>query len=98
MLACIVKVERTTDDGRFFWFLTKAWDKMVGSKLWDLQVFIIEQSGSMNWAGRVTAVRNATGDSYGRRDQGSDSGQWAADNTILYRGKCVWLCIEMGIK
>ena len=84
-----IKVVNTTVNGRNFWFSTADWDEIVGNTYWNLKVFVIEQSRSKNWNGTVTVTRTGNANSFGLRSQGSDSNQWAINDIIYFRGKCV---------
>ena len=64
---------------------------MIGNDQWhDYDTFLIEQTGSRTWQGKVMFWRESDGESKGRRDPyiTNGNGQWEAGDTIKLSGKC----------
>ena len=72
------------DTGRYFYFSNVEFDEMVGNSNWDGKTFDIIQEGSQNWIGKIKVWKAdwANKGPQGRREHGSDSGQWKTGDAI----------------
>ena len=98
-LANTLTVLHTQDNGLYFYFTTADLDRIVGNKNWDKQPLNIKQSGSQRWNGLVKLFRKnlPNVESFGRRDSGSNYGQWSKGDIIELAGKRAWLCMYIYI-
>ena len=69
------------DNGKYFFFSTEDFSKMVGNETWDGLEFEIVQIGSHSWRGKVMVWKRATG-SHGRKSKGPGNGDWKEGDTI----------------
>ena len=76
------------ENGKYFYFDEKEFTKMVGYENWQnwhKETFEVIQYGSIYWHGLVRVWKtNPAGDTgaHGRREIGSDPGQWNPNDTI----------------
>jgi len=71
--------------GKYFMFLAEEFTKMVGYDNWQGQQFVIVQSGSQSWDGRVEVWKEGN-TSVGKKDSVSADGDWKVNDTIELKG------------
>ena len=86
------------DTGKYFYFDKSEFTKMIGKPDWNTKTYNVIQRGSKIWTGKVkvwdsSAGKYAGSGRYaGRRDSGSEAGNWAAGDTIQLKA-----CVEQGM-
>ena len=95
------KHKRYGDTGKYFYFYEKDFNKIVGNGDWHGEKFQLIQEGSQSWSGQVIVWKcnskecseNEVGVvGVGRRDSGSNSGQWAPRDSFALK-----TCLDKGI-
>ena len=76
--------------GKYFFFSTEDFSKMVGNENWDAMQFEVVQAGSDSWKGTVYVWNRESG-SHGRKSEGAAAGDWKEGDTITLQ-----TCIEKG--
>ena len=84
----VVNVLHTThndkgDNGQYFFFDENDFGAKVGLSDWSGKTFKVFQKGSRDWNGKVKVWKGSSSNgAHGRRDEGSSSNQWAANDEI----------------
>jgi len=72
------------DNGQYFYFNEREFNKMVGNEDWNGKTFLMVQEGSHSWSGRVVVWKgNSRSGAHGRRyNNRGETGQWESGDVI----------------
>jgi len=82
----VVEISNENGDvGKYFMFSAEEFTKMVGYDKWYGQKFIIVQSGSQSWDGKVEVWKDGN-TSVGKKYDAAADGDWKVNDTIKLKG------------